>query len=429
MTGSRDEAAADPCQRGNVAADRSLVIAYLVNRYPDTSLTFIRREIRAQEQRGVRVHLHTVRTPPDDLVDPLDQEEAARVHIILRAGAVRLCWDTIRLGVSRPLRMAKALKETLAQAVRARGRLIAHLAYLVEASHLVRRLAEHPVDILHAHFGTNPASVAVLTRLLGGPPVVITMHGPEEFERPVHFSLAAKVSRADATVCVSESGASFLRTICRPVDAARLHVVHCGIDEEALQRPRLPLPVEPRVVCVGRMCKQKNHMLLLAAVRELIDRGLPVSLVLVGDGPLRTRLERYVEQHQLSANVTLTGWLSGPEVTAQIESARLVALSSEAEGLPVVLMEAFAAYRPVVATAVCGVPELVDPANGWLAPPDDMPALATALENALTADDEVLALMGTRGHDRVAADFNMATEAAKLRGIYRRILDGMDRPL
>jgi glycosyltransferase involved in cell wall biosynthesis len=112
---------------------------------------------------------------------------------------------------------------------------------------------------------------------------------------------------------------------------------------------------------VGRLCEQKGQFLLLEAVARLASEGVPVELVLAGDGELRGDLERLIEAQGMAGFVNITGWVDSKRVRDEILSARVLVLPSFAEGLPVVIMEAMALGRPVVSTYVAGIPELVIP--------------------------------------------------------------------
>jgi len=147
----------------------------------------------------------------------------------------------------------------------------------------------------------------------------------------------------------------------------------------------------------------------------LAAEGLAPNLVLVGDGPERARLEERAASGPLAGRVRITGWLSEAEVRGELRRARVVVQPSFAEGLPVALMEALALERPVVATWVAGVPELVsDGACGWLVPPGSARALATALGAALRAPLDTLRRMGRAGAQRVTELHRLDSQAARL---------------
>jgi len=299
--------------------------------------------------------------------------------------------------------------------------LLLHFVYLVEACILVNWMRDRNTTHLHAHFGTNPAAVALLARTLGGPQYSFTVHGPEEFDKPEFLKLREKVAACAFVVAISSYGRSQIFRWIDPSQWPKVHTIHCGIDPSLHARiDRRPANVA-RIVCVGRLCEQKGQMLLLKAVRELIDRQVPVELVLAGDGEMREALEQDIVRLELQPHVHITGWLSGDRVREEILAARALVLPSFAEGLPVVLMEAMALGRPVISTYVAGIPELViDGVNGWLVPAGDHDALTAALRKCLSAPPALLASMGAAAHERALSRHSVDTEAKKLAALFSR---------
>src|SRR5262249_22838567 len=159
-------------------------VAYLVNQYPHVSHSFIRREIRALEERGIAVERFSIRRPSVTLVDPADGEEQRRTHVLLDAGLAGLAVACLLTALVRPVRWLRAAVLATRLGWRSDRGLYRHWAYLAEASVLLPRLRRAGVRHLHAHFGTNAADVALLTHTLGGPPYSFPIHGPEEFDRP-----------------------------------------------------------------------------------------------------------------------------------------------------------------------------------------------------------------------------------------------------
>lgn len=389
-------------------------VAYLVNRYPQTSVSFIRRELQAVEAQGVEVRRYSVR-PPGPLVTEADKQEAARTRIVLAAGALAHGLAVLAAALLRPVAFARALAATLRLGWNSHRGLLRHLAYLAEACVLVRWLRDDRIDHVHAHFGTNSATVALLCRALGGPPFSFTVHGPEEYDRPEALRLGEKVAASAFTAVVCSYGrAQLLRWT--PLESwPRVQVIRCGIEPELLRAPRVPAPAAPRLVCVGRLSEQKGHLVLVEAAGLLAGQGLRFELVLAGDGPLRGILEERIRALGLQRHVTLTGWLSGEQVRGAILEARAMVLASFAEGLPVAIMEAFALGRPVIATSIAGIPELVEAGlNGWLVPAGSAEALARAMKEAIEAPPAQLDRMGAHGAERVARDHDVLREAARL---------------
>jgi glycosyltransferase involved in cell wall biosynthesis len=395
-----------------------MIVAYLVNQYPHVSHTFIRREIAGVEAAGLTVRRFAIRPPGKDVVDPADLEEAERTRSLLAAGRARLLFAALLMFFRHPVRWVRALRAAWRMG-RAAGKRTRHLAYLAEACLLVRWLRECRAQHLHTHFGTNPATVALLARILGGPPYSFTTHGPEEFDRPEALSLGDKIAGAAFVVAISSFGRSQLFRWARLEDWGKVRVVRCGVDAAFLDAGPLPVPDAPRLVCVGRLAEQKGQLLLVAALASLADEGRDVELVLAGDGPMRTQIEAAIRDQGLADRVRITGWLSGDAVRAEITAARAVVLPSFAEGLPVVLMEALALGRPVVTTHIAGIPELVrHGVNGWLVPAGDVAALTGAIREALSATPDELAAMGAAGAESVREVHDAAREAGKLAALF-----------
>jgi glycosyltransferase involved in cell wall biosynthesis len=297
--------------------------------------------------------------------------------------------------------------------------LIAHLAYLVEACVLRGWLTQNNVQHVHAHFGTNATAVAALCRALGGPPYSFTTHGPEEFDQPRALSLTEKVHRAAFAVTVCWYGKSQLQRWCDSADWSRIHVIGCGIDSAfSPDVQQTPVPEDPRFVCVGRLEAQKGHLVLLEAVKAIRSDGLAIEMVFVGEGSMRGQLERAIQAMGLAGTVRLAGALSGNAVREEILNSRALVLSSFAEGLPVVLMEAMALGRPVIATWVAGVPELVDSSSGWLIPAGDAPALALAMKRAMRESAANLTVMGQYGKRKVTSGHSADDEGKKLYSLF-----------
>jgi len=169
------------------------------------------------------------------------------------------------------------------------------------------------------------------------------------------------------------------------------------------------------LVCVGRLAPQKGQLLLVNAFADAVERGMDAKLVLVGDGELRPELEALILRRGMLAHVRIKGWLAGPEVRRELLASRALVLPSFAEGLPMVIMEAFALGRPVLSTYITGIPELVRAEdNGWLVPAGSRAATTEALLAIMHAPISELERMAQRGRDAVRQNHYTPTEAAKL---------------
>lgn len=388
-------------------------LAYLVNQYPAISHTFVRREILALERRGYSVARFSVRQSRSELIDPLDQAEQQRTTLILQPAKCVAAF--LGMVIGRPSRVARAFAVAWGLKRRAGGGLLRHLAYLLEAAFLVRELERQSIDHIHAHFGTNPATVAWLAKVLGIRSFSFTVHGPEEFDRPERESIPEKIAAADFVVAISSFGKSQLQRWCSFQLWHKIHVVHCGLDQDFLAAPTTHVPDVNQFVCIGRLAEQKGHFVLIQAAERLQRRQVRCRFVLVGDGDFRPGLEREIQSRSLADYFHFAGWQTESQVRQWLVDSRAMVLPSFAEGLPMVIMEAMALGRPVVSTYVAGIPELVQPGQaGWLVPAGDAQALADTIEQVLTTPCPALTQLGAAGQQRVQQRHNIDTEAGKL---------------
>ncbi|OHV84993.1 glycosyltransferase [Rhizobium sp. LCM 4573] len=392
-------------------------IAYFTNQYPAPSHTFIRREIAALEARGHEIARYAVRPFRGELKDPGDLQEAEKTKHILKTPVQRVLGSLLRNLSANPASTMRAFVSAIRFARASGGQYLRHFAYFYEGVILADWCRKDRVEHLHVHFGTNPATVAVLAHQISGLRFSFTVHGPEEFDRPERLALNEKICASSFVVAVSSYGRSQLLRWADLKDWRKVQVVRCGIDERYLKDDVEAHGVEPRLLCIARLSEQKGHILLLQAVAKLRAEGLHFKLVLVGDGPLRAEIERETGRLGLEDSVMLTGTLAQEAVRSEILRARALVLPSFAEGLPVVLMESLALKRPVISTYIAGIPELVQPDNGWLVPAGDLDALANAMRQALSASDFELFRKGEAGRRRTLERHDINRSAALLESL------------
>ncbi|MEM7337044.1 MAG: glycosyltransferase family 4 protein [Actinomycetota bacterium] len=389
------------------------VVAYVLNQYPAPSHSFIRREIAALEELGHTVHRYVMRRPSVEVVDPDDRAEQERSHYVLDRSPLALATTGGRV-LRRSAGRTSALRLAGALAARS-GRWGHHLAYLAEAATVAEWADEVGAEHLHAHFGTNSAAVAALAGALSGRPYSFTVHGPEEFDDPVGLGLDLKAADAAFVATISDFGASQMMRWVGHDRWPVIRTVRCGLDQGWLGRPPTPAGDRPVLVNVGRLEEQKGQLLLVEAAARLVEKVPEAQLRIIGDGSLRPALTERITALGLTGNVHLLGWQDSEEVRAQLGAARALVLPSFAEGLPVSIMEAYAAGRPVVSTRIAGIPELVhDGHSGWLVPAGNPTALADAMLVALTTPSSDLDRMGRAGRELVSERHDAVVEASRL---------------
>lgn len=400
-------------------APAALHVAYLVNQFPKVSHSFIRREILALEQQGVRVDRIAIRGWDADVVDPADIADLARTRYVLKGGTLPLIAAAAKVAISDPRRFFSALGTAIGMSRASERGLPYHLIYFAQACFILGWLRESGARHLHAHFGTNPAEVAMLVRLLGGPPYSYTAHGPEENDRGAFLGIDRKVRHAKFVAAISSHTRSQLLRRIAPEDWDKIKVVHCGLETGFYDQPSAMPAASRQFVCVARLDAEKGQLVLLEAMSRLHARYPDCRLVIAGDGEMRGVLEARIRALGLGHRVRITGWITSAEVRTEILAARALVLPSFQEGLPVVLMEAMALRRPVIATYIAGIPELVrHGVDGWLVPAGDMEGLAEAMAACLDRPASEIERMGEAAHARVVARHAIDDEAAKLRGYF-----------
>lgn len=396
------------------------ILGYLTSAYARASDTFIRGEVRQLRAQGFTVHTFSIRRAEAEQVVSEDvRQEQSTTEYLLDGDKGRLIRGALAQILRSPGRSLRAL--SLAQRISPPGLKprVWHLAYWLEAAYLASRIRAKGVEHLHNHIGENSATVAMLASEIAQIPFSMTIHGPNEFDHPMEIALGEKIRRSRFVAAISSYGRSQLWRWCAARDWGKIQIVHCGVDESFLGQPFTPPPPGPRLVSIGRLAEQKGQLVLIEAAAIVARQRPDFELVLIGDGPMRGDIENAIARHNLQPKVRLAGWLNSDAIRRELLAGRALVMPSFAEGLPVVIMEAMALGRPVISTAIAGIPELVqNEVNGWLVPAGSAEALADAMLRALSLNSEELASLGRLGIEAVARHHDAATEATKLAQLF-----------
>jgi colanic acid/amylovoran biosynthesis glycosyltransferase len=395
-------------------------IAYLMNTYPLISTTFIRREIHALEELGVQVERFAVREWAEDLVDPMDIQERDRTSYLLTGNQSGLIGSFIKEFVVNPRGLFRGLTTAYRLWRDAGEGFVRHAAYLLEAVSLRQRMAAAQLQHVHVHFGTNAATVAMLSLAMGGGTYSFTAHGPDEFMDPARSRYDLLVHHSAFVAAISNFCRVQLARIAGMECWDKIEIVPCALDLREFPKGPENADRSQHLVCIGRLCPQKAQTLFPDAVEPLSDEFPGLKVVLVGDGETRAEIELKIAEKGLQKHFELLGWCSNQEVRARLMGARAMLLPSFAEGLPVSIMEAFALRTPVISTYIAGIPELVDSSCGWIIPAGDVSALTASIRSCLTTEDQALNSMGDIGRSRVEARHDVRRSAALLRDCFER---------
>jgi len=392
--------------------------------FPQTSETFIVNEILELERLGLALRIYSYRRPVEDvphaavrlirapvtyLPDPL----AAHARELVGA---QLAWR--RLDAARHRRAARA---ALTQCARERS--LQPARRLLQAGALALRLREDGITHVHAHFAHEATRVTMLAAQLTGLPYSFTAHARDIYSHDVDYRLLReKVEQARFAVTETSFNLAFMRSRIGAAAAAKVHVVHNGVDlERFAPAPTASADGEvPLILAVGRLVEKKGFPTLIAACRLLRDRGRRFRCEVVGYGELRARLEDEVRAAGLSEVVQLVGTRSQEELPECYRAAAVFAMPAvigedgNRDSLPTVLLEALACGVPVVASRVTGIPEIVDDGvNGLLVEPGDAEGLSRALD-LLLADAGLRRRFGDAGRAKAQRRFDIETNAREL---------------
>jgi len=398
-------------------------IAVLLSRFPLVTETFILREVIEMERQGQPVRLV-----------PLMRESPAVIHReavpwTRSALFTPFLSSAILAANARALRRAPTLYlRILAEIVRGSlgslNLLLRALALFPKSVYLAERLQREGVGHVHAHFATHPALAAYVVWRLTGIPYSVSAHAHDIFVR--RALLRQKLGGAALVRTISRFNRDLLASLY-PELAGRLEVIHAGVDPRAYEGAGPPPADSPRLLCVAALKPYKGLPVLVEACRILRNRGQAFRCDIVGEGPGRRSLEATVLRARLQDHVRFRGPQPQDEIGRLLSEANVFVLPSvvagdgQMEGIPVALMEAMAAGRPVVASRLSGIPELVeDGCNGVLVPPGDAEALADAIAGVL-ADPSRARAIGERARETIRRDF-------RIDRVVRTLLDHIATP-
>jgi glycosyltransferase involved in cell wall biosynthesis len=429
-------------------------VGYVLMGFPRLSETFIASEVHRVEQAGIRVRLFVIKpVEPRErglrhpVVDAIEAEPeylpdtsslTAPLHR-WRARDLKPFAPALRRTLRRrPRGVAHALRIAAGQALRDRrtplsGPRKIYIKELLQAIALADRVLAAPdVRHLHAHFAHGTTTVTWLAATIAGLPFSFTGHARDIYAPQLNPRgwLRRKLRAASFAVTCTEANVAHLRRIA---PEARIHRVYHGLNADfarllggAAKSRGAGVNGTLRVLGVGRLVEKKGFDVLVEACGVLRRRGVPFEALIVGqDDKYGDQVRRRIADLDLHLRVSLPGPMGQAELLDEYRRATALCmpcrvLAADRDGIPNVLVEAMAAGASVVATAVSGIPELVeDEVNGLLVAPDEPEALADALMRL--HDDPALAeRLRTAAQQTVRDRFDGERLARDLAALFER---------
>lgn len=304
----------------------------------------------------------------------------------------------------------------------------ASVAHFFVACHWARSLRGQSVDLIHAQWVHSSGTVAMYGAWLLGVPFSFTGHAADLFRE--RAALADKVHRAEFIVCISD----FHRWLYQTLGARdeQMHTVYCGIDVDQFPYQDRTGRTRPfTITSVGRLVAKKGFDVLIEACRILTERGHQFECLIVGDGPLASRLRHLVNSYGLEKHVLVSG-----QAIMQEDLRRLLnytdiyaqpcvwATDNDVDGTPRTLLEAMACGAPAVATRIAGIPDMIeDERSGLLVEPNDPFELANTLER-LIIDRPLAHRLSLGGRRQIEDKFDIQHCLTPLVELFQQHLNG-----
>lgn len=390
-------------------------VLYVLHEHPSVSQSFVVNEAAAVSGLGPKVLGYALKRGGAGL-------PAAELDLIetppTKARLATVATTDIRAGLSAvrrargPLRGSEAARLILAEA---------------HAAHALSGASAGRINHIHAHFLGRTSDVASALARRIGCRWTATAHGNDVYAPGEPGLLRMRLRGAAAIACASEDVRRHVLRHAKTVGIrVETRVVRCGINASAFEfTPRDPAAT-PHVVSVGRLVETKGYVTALAAMKTLMVDNDDLRWTIVGDGPLRNRLEVDVANAQLDHRIAFAGALDHREIAPLLTGSTVFLLpclrgpDGESDGIPVALMEAMAIGVPVVTSPVGGISELVsDGETGYLATPGDTEALVSTLCRALNpALENERHAISRAAREKVARDFEQSREAQELISVF-----------
>jgi colanic acid/amylovoran biosynthesis glycosyltransferase len=351
-----------------------LTLAYLTNRFPSPVEPYVPDEIAEFRRRGVKVQPCSVLPPTGARLNFAERDAlylwppqaclilGATLLWIYQFWKLRTIWLKVLCG-----------REPLSRKLKS-------LAHAWLGACLALRLKRRRIDHIHVHHGYFSSWVAMIAARLLDATFSMTLHGSDLLLHDACLDL--KLQESAFCMTISGFNRNYILRRFPQIPPSKILLQRIGVDCPSLIGNSTSANSSSfKLLAVGRLQPVKNHGLLIRACRKLKDRGTPISCCIAGNGPDRDQLAQLIRKLDLDSDVHLLGHVPHNQLDRLYEQADLIVLTSLSEGIPLVLMEAMARAKPVLAPAITGIPELIsDGQNGFLFPSGSLDALISRIE-------------------------------------------------
>lgn len=404
-------------------------IGILVSRFPRIEETYLLREINELERQGQPVVLIPLLLEYGKVVHEEAEPWIRRALYFPLFSAAIARANVVRF-LRHPLQYMRLLLRLILGTLVRPGTLIRTLALFPKSVYLATVLPRLGLRHIHAHFATHATTMAYIIASLSDVTFSFTVHGPDVF---VHrLLLADKLAKAKFVRTVSTFNKAFLTGLFPALARDKIEVVHMGLNPDVYERASAEASQKARLqlLSVATLVPNKGFPYLIDACARLIRDGVDVDCTIVGQGSLYDTTEEWIKHHGLSEHVHLLGPRPQHEVAKLMGECdvfvlpSVIALDGQMDGIPMSLMEAMAAGRPIVASSLSGIPELVEHGVSGLLVDATHPDRVAAALRRLAEDPALRERMGWAGQKKVRREFDVKVTAAS----FIELLDRHQQP-
>lgn len=332
-----------------------LTIAYLANEFPSPVEPYVADEIEELRRRGVCAVSGSVRSAPSIRENPT----ATAPDVTVLRIKPRVLAQAICLLLGRFNRLTRLIRRIVIggeEGITTRGRALVHT---ILGAYYAAMLQGRRIQHIHVHHGYFGSWIAMTAAKLLGVPFSLSLHGSDLLLHGTYMDL--KLTECSFCRTISNYNRNYILERYPAIAASKVLVSRLGVAIEPWSKNP---PVRRNrdlltILSVGRLHPVKDHAFLLRACAELRARGASLQCFIAGEGPERPKLESLIRESRLDQQVILLGHVPADVLNSWYERADVVVLTSRSEGIPLVLMEAMARAKIVLAPAITGIPELV----------------------------------------------------------------------
>ncbi|MFL2936152.1 MAG: glycosyltransferase family 4 protein [Myxococcota bacterium] len=367
-------------------------IAYFAEIFPSTTETWVHHEIAELVRLGCDVRVFASWDSP-----PIRTAEETTLASLTRYPDAMSAKEILRglTALARPGFLLQMLKALFSEPPKPRQA----AQWLRDFFRLARTLGAvraFKPQVTVCHFAGSRSNLGLMLQWLDQTPCVIKSHALDVFSGSVLFS--TKVNQAERFYTISRYNVDFIASHYPKADPSRIRVHTCGVPLELLPfRPSLDVDQNepPVLLSVGRLVPMKGFDVLIAASKQLIDRGFDHRVVIIGEGPEEAALKSRADEYGIRDYIEFKGYRTPAEVHSSLHSASLFVMPSlwdqkknTQDGIPVALMESMASGTLSMASRLSGIPELIeDGVSGFLCEPGNHDELAAAIQKALSLSE------------------------------------------